>query len=154
ERGPRGEQEGHLRAGAGPAARALRAQCGRAPVEHSPEAGRGCRADPHRARRGLPDREGLMGGRIFWKFFLAFWLALAIAGAAAGSAVWLQRQAREGAERELVKGAPQRIPIEDMVAAMISNGGIEALRRWMTDAHQRRNLRLFVVGPDGRDLID
>jgi len=91
-------------------------------------------------------------GRLFWKIFLGFWLALVAAAAVTGTAVWLQRQARDGAAQDLRLGPPARIAT-DMAAATLRYGGADALRQWMSDVQRRRALALFAVDERGQDLL-
>jgi two-component system, OmpR family, sensor kinase len=91
-------------------------------------------------------------GRLFWKIFFAFWIALMAAAAATGSAVWWHRYSREGADRELAGAPPDRL-MTDMAASLLTHGGVEPLREWMTEIASRRRFSLFVVDDAGRDIL-
>lgn len=91
-------------------------------------------------------------GRLFWKIFLAFWFALVVAVVGTGSAVWLQRQAERGGERQLAIGPPHYL-VTDMAAATLRHGGVDALKQWMTDASRNRPVPLFAMNSAGVDLI-
>jgi len=148
---PRGKQARDLRAGARAAARALRPLDRCAPLGDPPEARRRRAHDPHRARAGIPPREGIAVGRLFWKIFIGFWLALVTAAAVTGTAVWLQHH-RQEPPTELAGGPPSRIAT-DMAAATLAHGGVEALRSWMKEVESRRPLQVFAVDEGGRDVL-
>jgi len=86
---------------------------------------------------------------LFFRIFVLFWLSMAII--AAGSiAITNAVAAREFESREL-----QRRPSVAFAASeVLAQGGIGALRRWLT-ANERRIIGhdLFIVGADGTDIL-
>jgi len=91
-------------------------------------------------------------GRLFWKLFLAFWVTLVISAIGAGSVVWLQRQSREAAERDLAAGPLPALTMSQ-AAATLRHGGRDALRAWMQDLERTRPVPLFAVDAEGVDLL-
>ena len=90
-------------------------------------------------------------GRLFWKIFIGFWLALVVAAVGAGTAVWLQHRAQL-LSQDLAVGPPSRMAV-DMAGMTLRHGGPEALRAWLRDVQARRNVVIFAVDDQGRDLL-
>ena len=91
-------------------------------------------------------------GRLFWKFLLAFWLTLIVAAIGVGTAVWLHRQADfdEAAERL----APRVGFWLDTTESALVDGSPLTAQRLLNRWQQRRGgAPVFVVAPDGTDLI-
>jgi len=91
-------------------------------------------------------------GRLFWKIFLAFLCTLVVAVVGTGTAVWLQRHAGQGGERQPAIGPPH-LMFTDMAASTLRHGGVDALRQWMSDASRNRPVPLLAVDSAGVDLI-
>jgi two-component system sensor histidine kinase CpxA len=86
---------------------------------------------------------------LFLRIFVLFWIAMATI--VAGSiAVTFTVAAREYESREF-----QRRPAIAMQASeVLSKGGLPALARWLGSAeHSAPDRDLFIIGPDGRDIL-
>lgn len=93
----------------------------------------------------------VLGGRLFWKLFLAFWLSLVLAGAGVGVAVWLYQQV----DADDDAGAAQRGGFAmRTLASVLRHGGPMAARDMIGEWEARGGRsRLFVVDDAGRELL-
>jgi two-component system sensor histidine kinase CpxA len=86
---------------------------------------------------------------LFLRIFVLFWIAMAII--VAGSiAVTFTAASHEYETREF-----QRRPAIAMQASQVlDKGGLPALERWLESAaHSIADRNLFIIGPDGRDIL-
>lgn len=94
-------------------------------------------------------------GRLFWKLFLAFWLTLTVAVCGTGiTTVWLQSRA-DGDDKRLLEIGTRQMLATDMAASTLRNGGIDALKQWMTEVSiaLSRPAPLYVVDASGVDIL-
>jgi two-component system OmpR family sensor kinase len=87
---------------------------------------------------------------LFVRIFVLFWIAMAII--VGGSiAVTFTVAAREYESREL-QHRPGATAIQ--ASEVLGNGGIAALRKWLSaNAHSIPDRDLYIIGPDGRDIL-
>ena len=87
---------------------------------------------------------------LFLRIFVLFWIAMAII--VAGSiAVTFTVAAREYESREF-----QRRPAVAIRASeVLARGGLPALKTWLADnEHSMPDRELYIIGPNGRDILD
>jgi hypothetical protein len=87
---------------------------------------------------------------LFLRIFVLFWIAMALI--VGGSiAVTFTVAAREYESREL-QHRPAAIAIQ--ASEVIGKGGIAALKKWLSDhEHSIADRELYIIGPDGRDIL-
>ena len=86
---------------------------------------------------------------LFLRIFVLFWIAMAII--VGGSiAVTFTVAAREYESREF-----QRRPaIAIRASEVLAKGGLAALKKWLADnAHSIADRNLYIIGPDGQDIL-
>ena len=97
-----------------------------------------------RSRGPLADMHSL-----FLRIFVLFWIAMALI--VGGSiAITFAVAAHEYESQD----APRRPNIALQASAVLANGGIAALRRWLkANEHSIPDREIYIIGPDGRDLL-
>src|ERR1700761_5719292 len=86
---------------------------------------------------------------LFVRIFLLFWIAMAII-VAGSNAVTFTVAAREYESREF-----QRRPAIAIEASeILAKSGVGGLEKWLAaNEHSIPDRRLYIVGPDGRDIL-
>jgi two-component system sensor histidine kinase CpxA len=86
---------------------------------------------------------------LFLRIFVLFWIAMAII--VGGSiAVTFTVAAREYESRE----SQHRPAVAIRASEVLAKGGLPALKRWLTaNEHSMPDRNLYIVGPDGRDIL-
>ncbi len=86
---------------------------------------------------------------LFLRIFVLFWIAMALI--VGGSiAITFTVAAHEYESQD----APRRPNIALQASAVLANGGIAALRRWLkANEHSIPDREIYIIGPDGRDLL-
>jgi two-component system sensor histidine kinase CpxA len=87
---------------------------------------------------------------LFVRIFVLFWIAMALI--VAGSiAVTFTVAAREYESRELQR-RPAALAIQ--ASEVLGKGGVAALKKWLSDnEHPVADRDLYIIGPDGRDIL-
>jgi two-component system, OmpR family, sensor kinase len=85
---------------------------------------------------------------LFLRIFVLFWIAMAII--VGGSiAVTFTVAAHEYESREF-----QRRPaIAIRASEVLAKGGLVALKKWLGDEHSMPDRNLYIIGPDGQDIL-
>jgi two-component system, OmpR family, sensor kinase len=86
---------------------------------------------------------------LFLRIFVLFWIAMAII--VGGSiAVTFTVAAREYESREF----QHRPAVAIRASKVLAKGGLPALKKWLTDnEHSMADRNLYIIGPDGRDIL-
>jgi hypothetical protein len=86
---------------------------------------------------------------LFLRIFVLFWIAMAII--VGGSiAVTFTVAAREYESREF----QHRPAVAVRASEVLAKGGVPALKKWLTDnEHSMPDRNLYIIGPDGRDIL-
>jgi two-component system, OmpR family, sensor kinase len=86
---------------------------------------------------------------LFLRIFVLFWIAMAII--VGGSiAVTFTVAAREYESREF----QHRPAVAIRASEVLAKGGLPALKQWLTDnEHSMPDRNLYIIGPDGRDIL-
>jgi two-component system, OmpR family, sensor kinase len=86
---------------------------------------------------------------LFLRIFVLFWIAMAII--VGGSiAVTFTVAAREYESRE----SQHRPAVAIRASEVLAKGGLPALKKWLTDSeHSMPDRNLYIIGPDGRDIL-
>ena len=83
------------------------------------------------------------------RIFVSFWLIIGITiGVAAVAGYYYAERLRDELEN---------FEFDDTLleaSAALSSGGRERLRSWLRQVPESRNVTLYIVGPDGRDILD
>jgi two-component system sensor histidine kinase CpxA len=87
---------------------------------------------------------------LFVRIFVLFWIAMALI--VGGSiAVTFTVAAREYESRELQR-RPASLAIQ--ASEILGKGGVAALKKWLSDnEHPAADRDLYIIGPDGRDIL-
>jgi two-component system sensor histidine kinase CpxA len=87
---------------------------------------------------------------LFVRIFVLFWIAMALI--VGGSiAVTFTVAAREYESREL-QHRPAALAIQ--ASEVLGRGGVAALKKWLSDnEHPAADRDLYIIGPDGRDIL-
>jgi len=86
---------------------------------------------------------------LFFRIFMLFWLSMALI-IAASIAVTYVNAAREYEQQEFQRRPPTAIAASEVYAA----AGVPGLRRWLqANRNSIPDRELYVVGPDGRDIL-
>ena len=87
---------------------------------------------------------------LFVRIFVLFWIAMALI--VGGSiAVTFTVAAREYESRELQR-RPAALAIQ--ASEVLGKGGVAALKKWLSDnEHPAADRDLYIIGPDGRDIL-
>ncbi len=91
-------------------------------------------------------------GRLFWKIFFGFWLTMLVTAGVVGTAFYVYSQARLADTDELAEG-PRVAIVLATTAAVLANGGRDALQALDRELPKRRRLPLLVVDAAGVDLF-
>ncbi len=90
--------------------------------------------------------------RLYWKIFLSFWIALILfAGATIFAASQFLDRLRE--EQQITSPFERFRGYASEGNRVAQRDGIEGLRKWMAALDRSEIVPLFLVGPDGRDLL-
>jgi len=86
---------------------------------------------------------------LFLRIFVLFWIAMAII--VGGSiAVTFTVAAREYESREF----QHRPAVAIRASEVLAKGGLPALKKWLADnEHSMADRDLYIIGPDGRDIL-
>jgi two-component system OmpR family sensor kinase len=93
-----------------------------------------------------------IGGRLFWKFFLAFWVALLIAAAAVVGAVYVYQQNQERRVSQVEQGPRADFRVGAAANVMI-HGGTDALKAFLHEEDAPPRTPILAVDPQGHDLL-
>lgn len=91
-------------------------------------------------------------GRLFWKFFMAFWSVLLTTGLCVGATVWFHRPDWHSQDSLLATGPHVAFDIQ-VADSVLTTGGEEALRAFLTEAQNTFSFPLRVTDEKGRDLL-
>jgi two-component system sensor histidine kinase CpxA len=87
---------------------------------------------------------------LFVRIFVLFWIAMALI-VAASIAVTFMVATREYESREL---QPRPAALAIQASEVLGRGGVAALRKWLSqNEHSIADRDLFIIGPDGRDIL-
>ena len=85
---------------------------------------------------------------IFLRIFLLFWLAMAlIVGSSILTTFTIASRDNEPLEMQ------RRPPVAIQASEILGRGGIGGLKTWLETNRNVGDRELFVVGPDGRDIL-
>jgi len=93
-----------------------------------------------------------IGGRLFWKFFLAFWIALLIAAGAVVSAVYVYQQSQERRASQVEQGPRADFRVGAAANVMI-HGGSDALKAFLREEDSPPRTPILAVDAQGHDLL-
>src|SRR3974390_2189133 len=85
---------------------------------------------------------------IFLRIFLLFWLAMAlIVGSSIATTFAIASRDNEPMEMQ------RRPSVAIQASEILGRGGVGALKTWLEANRSAGDRELFVVGPDGRDIL-
>jgi len=93
-----------------------------------------------------------IGGRLFWKFFLAFWIALLIAAGAVVSALYVYQQNQERRVSQVEQGPRADFRVGAAANVMI-HGGSDALKAFLREEDAPPRTPILAVDAQGHDLL-
>ncbi|HTT11369.1 MAG TPA: ATP-binding protein [Burkholderiaceae bacterium] len=93
-----------------------------------------------------------IGGRLFWKFFLAFWVALLIAAGAVAGAVYVYQQNQERRASQVEQGPRADFRV-GAAANVLIHGGTDALKAFLREEDSPPRTPILAVDAQGHDLL-
>ena len=88
-------------------------------------------------------------GRLFWKFFFCILLAQITATVGIGSILWLEAHSNDKTRSDVDESPPAAFRVE-AAAATLHFGGVDALRRLLTQQNRRP---IYAVDEQARELL-